>query len=291
MALPPVTLDAQLNADLICIKSLPALRLGLYLVTKITETELNLSILFGKNSKTVRKIGQKLVDMKIIEMVIADGDVWYHLNKRYFDIESTCRNCKFKNETSVGESTMIICDKKGKTCAHRHRLIGYNIGQSMKNHKPAIYESYDRKIEKREIRHVDQWDYKDYITLCFEKFKENYPNLIAQESHEVRKNVKQLIKIFRENVKENWRRILKQYILEMFKEYKNLNKVVTFYSLINKKDISKFLASYGKKIKKVEYCEIKGLNCSFCVGQKCQLQGGHETCTSSITSKMQEKYN
>lgn len=291
MVLPPITLDKQLIKDLLFMKSAPALRIVLSLAQNLAETEQSISETFKQNSKTIRVIGQKLVDVGIIKIVIADGQVWYHLHKKYFDIESTCRNCKYKKETNVNGEVILQCSKIGKVCGHRHRLLGHNVAEAMKKHKAAYCEKYDKKIEKREFRHVDEWDYKDYITLYFEKFKENYPNLIAQELHEVRKNVKQLIKIFRESANEGWRRILKQYIITMFKEYKDNNKVVTFFSMIDKKDISKFLANYNKKIKKVEHCEIKGVLCSFCVGQKCNLPNGASSCTDGIVKKMRDKYN
>ncbi len=288
MGLPPVTLDKQLMQDLLELKSVAVMRLGLFLTKNITETETTLSVTFGQNSKTIRKIGQKLVDKGIINIRIADGEVWYHIHKKYFDIEDTCQNCKYKNSTVVNTTNLIICDKKGKVCGHRHRLVGHNISHSMQEHKLATLEIYDKKIGKRDIKHVDEWDYKDFIILFFEKFKENYPNLISQESHEVRKNIKQLIKIFRDAEKTHWRRLLKQYIFWTFKNYKDCNKVVTFYSMIDKKDLLKFLGTYDKKIKKVEYCDIKSLNCSFCVGN---LPEGSKSCTASIVKKMQDKYN
>lgn len=291
-----ITVNPQLQDELLKIKSGPAIRLVLLLNKQIAESETEICKFFKKNQKTMRKIAMDLESIVDVVRSKSSKEIFYVLNKRFFDIENTCTYCKHlnirKDKIGVDEIKTKVCIKKGKPCAHKHRLSGNSVISYLKSSTEKTYsETYNRNIKSREYRHVDEWIYKDFASFYAEEFKENYPNLIPPETNELRSITKSLMKIFRENEKKQWRRLLKRYIIHAFQFYAENQKVITPFDILSKTTISSFLNGIGKKIRKVQFCEHKNIYCSFMLERNCSLNGGKKDCTDSITETMRKKFN
>jgi hypothetical protein len=288
-----ISLSDKLIDDLSKIKFVNGYRIVFKMLSNLDLTDDDLCLLLNRNKTSVLKDIQKLIDLGIIKR-------WKHevgltintLHPKFFDLEDKCFGCKF---SAIEEKNkVVLCYKKGLPCYNDYERIVYGLLRTVKAGFKSVDElqTYNRKFcEKREYRHVDQWINKDFVSFFILKFKEVYPTLVSPDSDEVRKSVYKAMNIFIKNAGKHWRRLYKQYILNMFRNFESENRVLHSKRLLDTISINKFLIDFGRKISKVEFCNIKGIHCSYCLVSKCSLAENGIECTDSIVNKMKDKYN
>lgn len=280
--------------DLLNVKTPLALRIGLFLLENVGATEVQVNEQFKKNPKILKRAAYILRDADIIDIVRMKENnlVYYLIKKKYFDIEDTCRGCKFLETKRIELDDYYKCMKKGKLCYHKHGLIGYAINRHvLKNSIPVNNETYERKVTDRKKLPTDEWVDTDFCYFYIDEFKQSYPELIAPSKHEIKPQVRELISIFKGADKKTWRRLIKHYIENTMFRYREQKKVFSQFAMLEKPLISEFLKTLGKKIKQVQFCNHHDIYCRFFESGKCKLPGGLENCSEVFRKKMIRKYN
>lgn len=253
------------------------------------------------NKKDLDNVCSKLIRDNIITRLRSkkNGGIIYTLNKRFFDLEDLCANCKLLNikKQNFGEGKISVwaCDRSNDSpiCCHDYIRSYYNVIKMLRieYEKVGSVELLDRKFSKKRFKYVDDWNQNDFISFFLNYYKEIYPTLMQPSITDFRRKIKNTIKMFKNNVGRGWRRLCKYYILNIVNCSKgDLFKISP--ELTSSISINRYLTEKStKKLQGVEFCAIRSIYCSFYKNGKCELLASGVECTDMTLKKMKEKYN
>lgn len=292
-----VTTNKQLIPILMKLKTISEYRIIWKLIKDVQISERDLCSLLKKTETVVQKMCRRLEDIKLIRRLslVESKEIFYVIDIEFYNINNLCLKCKYKKIIDIPsiKSKSVSCIKKGKRCVYDDIRIGNNILKNINKHserKPCniIERQFSGGSDKK---YIDQWNGKDFNLFFIKEFSKTYKDLISPQTSEIRINMEKLMKVFRENIGDDWRRLCKQYIINSFQIYSNNQKILTVYQLLDSKVINAFLIGRGKKIKRIEFCTIKDLRCSYFLAGICQLKKNNIECTEQIVSEMMGKFN
>jgi hypothetical protein len=222
------------------------------------------------------------------------GEIIYTLDNKYFDIDETCKKCKFHKYEKINDIGNYMCIKKGKECIHNYsRLYNGLIKIIKKKYKRVdfYFENFDYRNFKSNynVKHIDKWNMKDFYIFYIEIRKEYWPELLfSEKKYFFMKNVSKCCDQIKKVFKKNYKRFLKQYIRYIANLKKENGKYFDSEDLIVEKNILNFVKEKSKN-NIPHMCDIKNIYCSYCLNGKCTLI--NIDCTETIILKMKEKYN
>jgi len=224
----------------------------------------------------------------------------YTLHPRFFNLAEKCKMCfhqqNDKKKISGKEIKYINCMMVSDgilSCVHDYTRTNYNLMQVLKEtHEEVEIEEINREniIESNIEKKITEWKINDYAQFYREQCNKYMPEMIFDNAHTVRRNLRTVIDSLKQAFEGKWRRMLKLYIRKQIEIGKSEGYFVSSSKLSQGAAIAKFVNKYKDEEEQVEFCDDKGIYCSY-MKKRCQLIKNGMKCTVRIRKKMKKLYN